>query len=377
MITLTTAGESHGRGLFAIIEGIPSGLMIDLEKINAELFRRQSGYGRGARQKIESDKVEILSGVRNLQTLGSPITLAVWNRDYENWKAFTAPEGCNVAERKVENVRPGHADLAGMIKFGADDARNILERASARETAARVAAGGIFRQLLEELDIKVTGFVRSVGTSTDEGTYTFEQIQTERSDELSMLNRNAEESAKKEIDSCKKEGDTLGGTIELRVKGLKIGFGSPMTYREKLDARIASALMSVQAIKGVEVGDGFALAYKKGSDAHDEIYYNDGKFTRGSNRAGGIEGGTSNGEELIFRVAMKPIPTLMRGLNTVNFTTKEPARASTERSDVCAVPACEVVCESALLCELAKVISERLGGDTLQEWKKHYKDLES
>ncbi len=376
MITLTTAGESHGKGLFAIVEGIPQGLVIDLEKINGELFRRQSGYGRGARQKIESDKAEILSGVRNRTTLGSPVTLAVWNRDYENWKEFMAPEGCNTEERKVENVRPGHADLTGMKKFGVTDARNILERASARETAARVAAGGIFRQLLEALNIEVTGFVRSVGTSFDGATYTFEDVVKKRSAELAMLDRDVEKRAKKQIDSCKEAGDTLGGVIELRVRGLKSGFGSPMTYREKLDARIASTLMSVQAVKGVEVGCGFSLAEMKGSEAHDEIYYENGKFTRGSNRAGGIEGGASNGEELVFRVAMKPIPTLMRGLNTVNYNTKTPAKASTGRSDVCAVPACEVVCESALLAEIAKVVSERLGGDTLSEWQKRYGELE-
>ncbi len=376
MITLTTAGESHGKGLFAIVEGIPQGLVIDLEKINGELFRRQSGYGRGARQKIESDKAEILSGVRNRTTLGSPVTLAVWNRDYENWKEFMAPEGCNTEERIVENVRPGHADLTGMKKFGVTDARNILERASARETAARVAAGGIFRQLLEALNIEVTGFVRSVGTSFDGATYTFEDVVKKRSAELAMLDRDVEKRAKKQIDSCKEAGDTLGGVIELRVRGLKSGFGSPMTYREKLDARIASTLMSVQAVKGVEVGCGFSLAEMKGSEAHDEIYYENGKFTRGSNRAGGIEGGASNGEELVFRVAMKPIPTLMRGLNTVNYNTKTPAKASTERSDVCAVPACEVVCESALLAEIAKVVSERLGGDTLSEWQKRYGELE-
>ncbi len=376
MITLTTAGESHGKGLFAIIEGIPQGLIIDLEKINGELFRRQSGYGRGARQKIESDKAEILSGVRNRTTLGSPVTLAVWNRDYENWKEFMAPEGCNTEERKVENVRPGHADLTGMKKFGVTDARNILERASARETAARVAASGIFRQLLEALNIEVTGFVRSVGTSFDGATYAFDDVVKKRSAELAMLDRDVEKRAKKQIDSCKEAGDTLGGVIELRVRGLKSGFGSPMTYREKLDARITATLMSIQAVKGVEVGCGFSLAEMKGSEAHDEIYYENGKFTRGSNRAGGIEGGASNGEELVFRVAMKPIPTLMRGLNTVNYNTKTPAKASTERSDVCAVPACEVVCESALLAEIAKVVSERLGGDTLSEWQKRYGELE-
>lgn len=375
MITLTTAGESHGKGLFAIVEGIPQGLKIDLEQINAELFRRQSGYGRGARQQIESDRAEILSGVRNLVTLGSPITLAVWNRDYENWKEYMAPEGCSLDGRRLENVRPGHADLAGMIKFGATDARNILERASARETCVRVAAGEIFRQTLASLGIVATGYVRSVGTVSDDRTYSFEEIRSGRSCELCMLDGAAEERAKREIDSCRKEGDTLGGIIELRVRGLKCGFGSSMTYREKLDARIASALMSVQAVKGVEVGGGFSLSASRGSAAHDEIGFENGKFTRGSNRAGGIEGGISNGEELVFRVAMKPIPTLMKGLSTVNFNTKERARASAERSDVCAVPACEVVCESALLCEIAKAVSERLGGDTLAEWQQRYAEL--
>lgn len=375
MITLTTAGESHGKGLFAIIEGLPQGLQIDIGQINQALARRQSGYGRGARQKIECDQVEILSGVRGKVTLGSPVTLAVWNRDYENWKEYMAPEGCNVNARKVENVRPGHADLSGMKKFGLTDAREVLERASARETAVRVAAGELFRQLLLALNIQVTGFVRSVGTSSDTATYSFDEIQAGRSEALCMLDQGVEAKAKQEIDSAKAEGDTLGGVIELRVKGLKSGFGSPMTYREKLDARLASALMSVQAVKGVEVGCGFALATMKGSAAHDEIYFENGSFTHKTNRAGGIEGGMSNGEELILRAAMKPIPTLMKGLNTVNYNTKEPCKASTERSDVCAVPACEVVLESALLFELAKAISERLGGDTLKELQKRYGEL--
>ena len=375
MITLTTAGESHGKGLFAIIEGVPQGLKLELEKINAELSRRQSGYGRGARQNIERDSVEILSGVRDLTTLGSPITLAVWNRDYENWKDTTAPEGCDVNKRRVECVRPGHADLAGMQKFHLTDARGVLERASARETAVRVAAGEILRQLLLALNIEVTGYVRSVGTSSDSGTYSFDQIKQGRSEALTMLDQKVEAQAKQEIERVKAEGDTLGGVIELRVKGLKSGFGSPMTYREKLDARLAGALMSVQAVKGVEVGCGFQLASLKGSQAHDEIYFENQKFTRKSNRAGGIEGSMSNGEEIILRAAMKPIPTLMKGLDTVNYNTKERAKAAAERSDVCAVPACEVVCESAILCELAKAVCERLGGDTLGELKKRYEEL--
>ncbi len=375
MITLTTAGESHGKGLFAIIEGIPKGLRLDLEGINAELFRRQGGYGRGARQKIERDEAEILSGVRNLETLGSPLTLAVWNRDYENWKEVMAPEGCDISLRRVENARPGHADLAGMIKFAQTDARNILERASARETAARVAAGAVLRQLLSLLGIEVTGFVRAVGASADGNEYTFEEIRKNRSDDLCMLDRKTEKNAKEEIDRCKEEGDTLGGEIELRVKGLKCGFGSPMTYREKLDARLASALMSVQAVKGVEIGCGLASATVRGSQAHDEIYFGNGKFERRTNRAGGIEGGISNGQEVVLRAFMKPIPTLAKGLDTVNFVTKERAKASRERSDVCAVPACEVVSESALIVELCKVVSERLGGDTAEDWIKRYGDL--
>ena len=363
---VTTAGESHGKALVAIIEGMPAGLQLDIAAIDEQLKLRQSGYGRGARQKLECDKVEILSGVRNGVTLGSPVTLAVYNRDYENWKAYMAPEGCDTQARKVTRVRPGHADLTGLKKFGGEDARNILERASARETAVRVAAGTVLRQYLSALGVEVAGFVRSVGNIKDEGKYSFDDIK-KKSETLGMLDKNVEERAVKYIEECKAAGDTCGGVLELRVKGLKSGFGSFMTYAEKLDARLAFALMSVQAIKGVEFGDGFALSAKKGSEAHDEIYYAGDKFTRNTNRAGGIEGGMSNGEELVVRAAMKPIPTLMRGLNTVDYVSKQPARADTERSDVCAITACEVVLESALATELARVVSERLGGDTMTE----------
>lgn len=362
---VTTAGESHGKALVAIIEGMPAGLQLDISAIDKQLALRQSGYGRGARQKLESDKVEILSGVRNGVTLGSPIALAVYNRDYENWKAYMAPEGCDTQARKVTRVRPGHADLTGLKKFGGEDARNILERASARETAVRVAAGTVLRQYLSALGVEVAGFVRSVGSVKDEGNYSFDDIR-KKSETLGMLDKGVEERAVKWIEECKAAGDTCGGVLELRVKGLKSGFGSFMTYAEKLDARLAFALMSVQAIKGVEFGDGFALSAKRGSEAHDEIYYSD-KFIRNTNRAGGIEGGMSNGEELVVRAAMKPIPTLMRGLNTVDYASKQPARADTERSDVCAITACEVVLESALATELARVVSERLGGDTMTE----------
>ena len=375
MIHLTTAGESHGKGLFAILEGIPAGLEIDLEKIDEALALRQEGYGRGARQRIEKDRVEILSGVRNRVTLSSPITLAVWNRDYENWKAYMAPEGCDTDARRLTTVRPGHADLTGVIKFGQDDARNVLERASARETAVRVAAGEIFRQLLAALGIEIAGYVQSVGDVSDEKEYTFEEIQS-RSSLLGMLDPILEEKACRAVDEAKAEKDTLGGTAELRVKGLKAGFGSCMTYAEKLDARLAAALMSVQAVKGVEVGLGFAAASRRGSEVHDSIYpAAQGGYCRKTNRAGGIEGGMSNGEEIVLRAAMKPIPTLMRGLDTVDIATGKPARAATERSDICAIFACERVLESALAAEIAKVVTERLGGDRMAELISRYGEL--
>lgn len=368
---VTTAGESHGKALLAIIEGVPAGLKLNLDEIDGQLRLRQGGYGRGARQKIESDRAEVLSGVRNGVTLGSPIALAVFNRDYENWKEYMAPEGCDTEAKKVTRVRPGHADLTGLLKFGGEDARNILERASARETAVRVAAGTVCRQYLAALGVQIAGFVRGVGSVIDGGEYAFGDIKN-KSERLGMLDREAEERAVRFIEECRAAGDTCGGVLELRVSGLKSGFGSCMTYAEKLDARLAFALMSVQAIKGVEFGDGFALSAKKGSEAHDEIYYEAGKFTRRTNRAGGIEGGMSNGGEIVVRAAMKPIPTLMRGLNTVDYAKREPARADTERSDVCAIAACGVVLESALATELACVVSERLGGDNMAEALERY-----
>ncbi len=370
---ITTSGESHGKGLFAIVEGLPAGLTLDLAEINACLALRQSGYGRGARQKIESDKAEILSGVRNRTTLGSPVTLAVFNRDYENWKEYMAPEGCDVSARRITKVRPGHADLTGMKKFGTDDARNVLERASARETAARVAAGTLCRQYLRALGVEIAGYVREVGEIADGGEYPFERIKNGKLSELGMMNDSVQARAMEYIDALKEEGDTCGGIIELRVKGLKSGFGSCMTYSEKLDARLCAALMSVQAVKGVEIGLGFGAARLRGSLVHDEIFYDKERgYFRNTNRAGGIEGGMSNGEEMILRAAMKPIPTLMKGLNTVDTNTLSPAKAATERSDVCAVTACEIILESALCAELAAVVSLRLGGDTMEEVKERY-----
>ncbi len=375
MIRLTTAGESHGKGLFAILEGLPAGLKLNSDEIDARLATRQSGYGRGARQKIESDRVEILSGVRDGVTLGSPVAIAVWNRDYEAWRAYMAPEGCDTSARRLTAVRPGHADFAGLKKFGGTDARNVLERASARETAVRVAAGEICRQYLAALGVSVTGYVRGVGECLDGAEYDFETIEAGRSPVLGMMDKSLEARACTLIDGAKKAGDTLGGTVELRVKGLKAGFGSPMTYREKLDARLAAALMSVQAIKGVEVGLGFDAARRCGSEVHDEIFTDGTEIFRKTNRAGGIEGGMSNGEEVVLRAAMKPIPTLMKGLATVDMETARGARAAAERSDVCAIYACEVVLEAALCCELAAVCCERLGGDNMEDVIKRYGEL--
>lgn len=373
-MTITTAGESHGKGLFCIIEGLPSGLKIDVQEINEYLALRQTGYGRGARQKIERDEVEILSGVRDRKTLGSPVTIAVWNRDYANWKEYMAPEGCDVSQRTLSKVRPGHADLTGLKKYGGEDARNILERASARETAVRVAAGTICRQLLRELAIEVSGYVKSVGDVADQNIYSFEALSA-RSEELFMLDPEMQARAIALIDRCREEGNTCGGVAELRVKGLKSGFGSCMTSGQKLDGRLAGALMSVQAVKGVEFGMGFSAAGALGSDVHDEIFYENGEFFRKSNRAGGVEGGMSNGEELVIRLAKKPIPTLMRGLATVDYRTHEAVRAATERSDVCAIKAFEVIAESVLCTELCKVVSERLGGDRMDELKERYERL--
>lgn len=371
---ISTAGESHGKGLFCIMEGLPAGLVIDQKEIDAYLALRQSGYGRGARQKIEHDRAEILSGVRGGVTLGSPVTLAVWNRDYENWKEYMAPEGCDVSARRLTKVRPGHADLTGLKKFGGDDARNVLERASARETAVRVAAGTVCRQLLRALGVEVSGYVRSVGDVCDEKEYSFDALSC-RLPELFMMDAAKQKEAMAYIDACKEAGDTCGGVAELRVKGLKSGFGSCMTYAEKLDARLAAALMSVQAIKGVEVGLGFGVAARRGSDVHDEIFFSQGEYLRRTNRAGGIEGGMSNGEEIVLRAAMKPIPTLMRGLATVDYVTHEVVRAATERSDVCAILACEVVLESAVCAALAEVVLGRLGSDNLADLKKRYEEL--
>ncbi len=372
MIRWMTSGESHGRALTAIIEGLPSNLEIDAEEINRYLALRQSGYGRGARQKIESDRVQILSGVRNKLTLGSPVCLMVENKDYKNWEEYMSPYGADVTMRRLTKVRPGHADLSGVLKYDQTDARNILERASARETTVRVAAGTVARMFLRALGVEVSGYVRSVVDIADDKEYTFEDLKNVKESELFMPDAAVCERAKQRIDEIREDKDTAGGIVEIRVKGLKSGFGSCMSYGEKLDGHLAGALMSIQAIKGVEVGLGFEAARRRGSAVHDEIYKENGKFIRKTNRAGGIEGGMSNGQEIVLRAAMKPIPTLMRGLNTVDFNTGEACRAATERSDVCAICALEIVAESTVCFALAQKVQERLGGDNMREIKERY-----
>ena len=376
---LTTAGESHGKALVAIIEGLPAHLAIDTEKINQTLALRQSGFGRGARQKLEKDCVEILTGVRNGETLGSPVTLCIYNKDFENWKNCTASGVCDEAEmrkKRVTRVRPGHADLTGVLKFEQTDARNILERASARETAIRVASGEVYRAYLSDLGIEIGGYVKEICGVKDEGRYAFNELSRAKTTQTGMLDTEAEKRAIERITALKKEGNTAGGIVEIRVRGIKSGFGSMMTYAEKLDGRLAQGLMSIQAVKGVEFGMGFAVGSVSGKEVHDEIFYDETRgYYRKTNRAGGIEGGMTNGEEIVVSVAMKPIPTLMRGLKTVDILTKEEEIAASERSDVCAVFALEIIAEAVVAQVLAEVVSERLGGDTMTQVRERYKAL--
>lgn len=375
---LTTAGESHSKALIAIIEGLPAHLKVDEDKINAELALRQLGYGRSARQRIEKDEVVILSGVRSGETLASPVTLCVVNKDYQNWSACMDSKPCEqteIAKKRVSKVRPGHADLVGCIKYEQTDARNVLERASARETAIRVASGVIFKEYLSALGVEIASFTRAIYSVADETEYSFDEIKPLKDTQTGMLCGSLSDQAKAKIDQAKANGDTLGGVVEIRVKGLKSGFGSMMTYSQKLDARLAGALMGIQAVKGVEVGAGFALANELGSQAHDEIAFDGERYYRHTNRAGGIEGGTSNGEEIVVKIAMKPIPTLAKGLKTVDILTKTQAVACAERSDVCAVFSLGVIAEAVVAEVLATAVAERLGGDTMAQVKERYDKL--
>ncbi len=365
MLTFTTAGESHGKCMIAIVNGFPAGVYLDESVINADLKRRQGGYGRGGRMRIESDKVCVLSGIRKGITIGSPICLKIENKDH---KIDVLPD--------VTRPRPGHADLPGALKYGHRDVRNILERASARETAARVAAGSLAKILLTRFDIKVLGYVKGIGGVNSKKTVKDpdEIFRIRNKSKVYCLDKLAEAKMIEKIKKAKKEGDSLGGTIEVVAFGVPPGLGSHTQWDLRLDGILAGALMSIQAIKGVEVGLGFGFARKFGSQVHDEIFYREvkGAFVRSTNNAGGIEGGITNGEVLVARAAMKPIPTLMKPLRSVDITTNKPESASTERSDVCAVPAVSVVGESVVSFEIAKCFMEKFGGDSVDEVARNY-----
>lgn len=351
MLKYLTAGESHGPELTAIIEGLPANLKIDFEAVNRELARRQEGYGRGARQKIESDKAVFTAGIRNGITLGSPIAVKIKNRDYENWVPYMDAEKCDTETKKLTAVRPGHADLAGCIKYNQTDARNILERASARETAIRTAIGAVARQFLEALGITIFSRVISLG------------------------GERGGDSQRAAVDKARAEGDTLGGIVEVTLHGMKTGLGSHTEYYRKADARFAAGLMSIQSVKAVEVGAGVNAALKKGSEAHDRIYPNAGGYERKTNFAGGIEGGITNGEDIVLTVSAKPLPSLLAGLDTIDLNTKKAAKGAAERSDVCAAEAIAVIAENVAAITAAELVLEKTGGDHMEEITERWKKL--
>lgn len=373
----TTAGESHGKALVAIIEGLPAGLEIDIEKINHELWRRQQGYGRGGRMKIETDKCEILSGVRHGKTLGSPIAVSIENRDFVHWTEIMSSEKIEVQPKNpriVKRPRPGHADLAGGQKFQTRDLRDILERASARETAARVACGAFAKQLLANFNIEVKSHVIKLGQIPEIPLQkTWEEIAAIPADsQLACADQTIEDEIIAHIDEAKKNGDTLGGIFEVVAKNVVVGLGSHTSWYEKLDGRIAQAFMSIQAVKAVELGEGVANAQKFGSQVHDEIFRKDNDFHRSTNRAGGLEGGITNGEELRVRGYLKPIATLKKALHSVDIDTKQEDSAAFERSDVTAVPAAGVIGEAMLAIVLANSMREKFGGDSIEEMKRNF-----
>jgi chorismate synthase len=348
-LRLTTAGESHGPALVAILTGLPAGLMVDRAAIDRDLHRRRQGYGRSPRQRLESDEVEVLAGLRHGRTLGSPLALVIRNRDHASWAWGMSPwptagEPEGKGTKPVTLPRPGHADLAGALKFGLADVREALERASARQTAATVAAGAVAKRLLSEVGVAVEGRVLELGGAR------------------------SEEEIRAAVDAAKADRDTLGGVVEVRAGGVPPGLGSYASAELRLDGRLAAALASIQAVKGVEIGDGFALARLRGSEAHDEIFRDEAGLHRETNRAGGIEAGVSNGQEIVVRAAMKPLPTLMRPLQSVDLDTGQPSEALVERSDVAAVEALAVVAEAAVAFELARAAREKFGGDAVGDF---------
>ena len=361
-----TAGESHGACLIALIEGLPAGLKIDEERIDEALARRQRGYGRGGRMTIEADRAAILSGLRFGETIGSPITLRIENKDWVNWQDKMAPFG-EPNGVPVTAARPGHADYPGVQKYNRKDIRDILERSSARETAARVAAGAVAKEFLSACGIEIFSRVTDIG-GVKAASDCWPTPEAAGSSDLNCFDPRAQEAMKARIREAKDAGDTLGGIFEVIVRGVPVGLGSHIQWDRRLDARLAAAFMSIQAVKGVEIGEGFRYAALPGSLAHDEMYVDDAKRVyRRTNYAGGIEGGMSNGEEILLRAVMKPIPTLMTPLHTVDIATKEAVLAPKERSDVCAVPAASVVGEAMAALVLAGEMREKFGGDSMEE----------
>lgn len=369
MLRFLTAGESHGPGLVTIVEGVPAGLDFTREGLGAELARRRLGYGRGNRMKIERDELEIMGGVRHGRTLGSPVAVIIRNTEWPRWQEEMSPDPGS-PRRPMTTPRPGHADLVGMLKYDTKDARNILERASARETAARTAAGYLAKQLLLAADVTVLSHVVAIGkaASRSERLPTIEDLPAIDDSQVRAFGAETEAEMVAEIERAKADRDTLGGVMEVLVYGLPPGVGSHVHWDRKLDARLGEALLSIQAMKAVEIGDGLESARRRGSEAHDEIYYEEGRFYRNTDRAGGTEGGMTTGQPLRVRVAMKPLSTVMRPLPTVDVVTKEPQVAFRERSDVCAVPAAGVVAEQVVAIAAAQEMQRKFGGDTVGDF---------
>lgn len=385
-----TAGESHGKALIGFIEGIPSGLSVSSEDIDRDLRRRQGGYGRGGRMKIETDHAEIISGVRWGKTIGSPITLIIENKDFRNWeKGMSCLSTFQDSIPAVTKPRPGHADLAGAIKYGHYDVRNILERSSARETAMRVALGAIAKKFLSEFEVKIGSYVIQIGKEKIQSSKLkiqdyidklWENFQKSEQSPVRCPDKIASKKMIALIDKAIKTGNSLGGIFEVFITGLPVGLGSHIQWDKKLDARLAQAIMSIQAIKGIEIGDGFEIGSRFGSEVMDEIFYRKGQrnnkassgFFRNTNHAGGIEGGMSNGMPVILRAVMKPIPTQRNPLNSVDIITKKPIKAAYERSDVCAVPAASVIAEAMAALSIADAFLEKFGGDSINETKRNY-----
>ncbi len=383
MFRFLTSGESHGISLNVIIDGVPAGFDIDNEYINAQLAKRQVGYGRGGRMKIETDKAIIKSGVRFGKSTGAPIAMEIVNKDFENWKIpmSSSPVEQNdenlakIAEKEITNVRPGHADFAGAIKYDQQDVRNILERSSARETAARVAVGAVAKCVLKQFGIEGFSYVLQIAeVKADENVVPDEK--TIESNDLRLADTNVYEQMKAAIDKAKEEGDTLGGKVEVIYKNLPIGLGSHVQWDRKLDGQLAQAVMSIQAVKAVEIGMGVDVAKTSGKNTHDEVFFENGKIVRKTNNAGGLEGGITNGENLVVKASMKAIPTMKTPLSSINLKSKEAISAHFERSDTCAVSACGVVADAMVATVLVNAFLEKFGQDNLEQIKRNYSAYE-